>query len=62
MLVPADKGNMTVIMNATDHKRKIEDHLDDPDTYTALDYDPSNEIRKEVKLLKNIIRHEIISE
>ena len=48
MLVPADKGNMTVIMNTTDYKRKIEDHLDDPDTYTALDYDPSNEIRKEV--------------
>ena len=34
--------------NTTDYKRKIEDHLDDPDTYTALDYDPSNEIRKEV--------------
>ena len=39
MLVPADKGNMTVIMNTTDYKRKIEDHLEDPDTYTALDYD-----------------------
>ena len=48
MLVPADKGNMTVIMNTTDYKRKIEHHLDDPDTYTALDYDPSNEIRKKV--------------
>ena len=48
MLVPADKGNMTVIMNTADYKRKIEDHLNDPDTYTALDYDPSNEIRKEV--------------
>ena len=48
MLVPADKGNITVIMNTTDYKRKIEDHLDDPDTYTALDYEPSNEIRKEV--------------
>ena len=35
-------------LTTTDYKRKIEDHLDDPDTYTALDYDPSNEIRKKV--------------
>ena len=32
-IVPADKGNTTVVMNKADYEAKIQDHLSNANTY-----------------------------
>ena len=51
-ILPADKGNATVILNSTDYKLKIASLLGDS-AYKKLDKDPTDSIeRKTIKLLK----------
>ena len=53
-ILPADKGNATVILNTTDYKLKIASLLGDC-AYKKLDKDPTDSIeRKTIKLLKNL--------
>ena len=35
-IVPADKGNVTVIMNTNDYNDKINEHLSDTSTYDLI--------------------------
>jgi hypothetical protein len=46
MIVPADKGCATVVINRNDYMEKVRTHLDDRTTYTELDEDKSNDLRK----------------
>ena len=51
-ILPADKGNATVILNTTDYKQKITSLLEDS-AYKKLNKDPTDSIeRKTTKLLK----------
>ena len=43
MILPADKGNATVLLNATDYTNKVELILDDG-TYRQLKKDPTRKI------------------
>ena len=53
MILGADKGRATVIMNTKDYKNKIEDLLKDENTYEALKKDPTNIYKSK---LINILR------
>jgi len=51
-ILPADKGNATVILNTTDYKQKINTLLEDS-SYSRLTKDPTESTeRKATKLLK----------
>ena len=51
-ILPADKGNATVILNATDYKQKISTMIREP-AYKKLKKDPTAAIeRKTTRLLK----------
>jgi hypothetical protein len=53
-ILPADKGNATVILNTTDYKQKIVSLLEDS-AYKKLKKDPTETIeRKTSQLLKNL--------
>lgn len=54
MIVPADKGNATVIMDTNDYNRKMEALLD-PDTYQIKTRDPTSGVeRKTIQLIKQM--------
>jgi predicted GIY-YIG superfamily endonuclease len=42
MILGADKGRATVVMNTVDYKRKVQSLLEDKDTYEKLKKDPTN--------------------
>jgi hypothetical protein len=46
VIVPADKGCATVILNREDYHQKIESHLNDAETYVAQENDCSVDQRK----------------
>ena len=46
-ILPADKGNATVVMDAALYKKKIQDLLDDP-IYKTVKKDPTPAIEKRV--------------
>ncbi|XP_071442881.1 uncharacterized protein [Hetaerina americana] len=51
-VLPADKGNATVLLNAEDYHRKIQELLHDP-TYRTIPRDPTDSIvRKTIALIK----------
>ena len=55
MIVPADKGCATVIINTNDYKEKVKNHLADSNTYITMDKDPSDEIRTNInRILKTM--------
>ncbi|XP_021964121.1 uncharacterized protein LOC110859472 [Folsomia candida] len=55
-IVPADKGNMTVIMNTTEYENKIQDLLS-AQNYSILPNDPTILIEKEIHTLaKNLLK------
>jgi len=55
-ILPADKGNATVVLNTSDYKQKISSLLDDP-AYRKLAKDPTDAIeRKTTLLLKKNLR------
>lgn len=49
-IVPADKGNMTVVINTEDYMHKIEEVLEDP-SYTIIQNDPTLNNEREIKKL-----------
>ena len=52
VILPADKGNSTVVMDRTEYDRKLEEMLSD-NTYKKLDKDPTAKIKRKVaKTLK----------
>ena len=57
IILPADKGRMTVIMNKSDYIDKANTLLKDTETYQPLDIDPSkttvNRINMKLKQLKD---------
>ncbi|XP_021959716.1 uncharacterized protein LOC110855615 [Folsomia candida] len=55
-IVPADKGNMTVIMSTTKYEEKIEELLTDPN-YTIIPNDPTKSVEHEIHTLaKNLFK------
>lgn len=56
-ILPADKGNATVVLNCTDYILKMEDLLQDYETYTLIKCDPTQKIEGELqKLLFNVFQ------
>ena len=53
LILPADKGNATVVMK-TDDSRSLVTNLLDPDTYKKLKHDPTNAILRKTNRLVNI--------
>ena len=57
IILPADKGRMTVIMNKSDYIDKANTLLNDTETYQPLDTDPNkttvNRINQKLKQLKD---------
>ena len=55
MILPADKGRATVILNTADYKTKCQDLLNDKRTYKQLKKDTTNSYRtKLINLLKEL--------
>ncbi|OXA46730.1 putative nicotine oxidoreductase [Folsomia candida] len=62
IIVPADKGNATVIMDKDDYNSKVIELLSDP-TYQVLNYDPTHRLEQKIKTLcKNLQKLKHISE
>ena len=65
LVLPADKGRVTVLMDASDYDTKMRDLLSDGNTYKKLNSDPTNKFKASLsKLLKkwkdnNIITHSV---
>lgn len=45
VILPADKGNITVIMNTTDHISKTSDIVWDSSTYAVFERDPTLKVK-----------------
>ena len=61
IILPADKGRATVIMDTEDYNKKIEEQLGDTNTYTPLAKDPSNKYKnKLINILRDWKRNEAI--
>ena len=48
MVLPADKGKATVVMDKEDYEKKVKDMLSDERTYLKLDNDPTLKYRKKL--------------
>lgn len=49
IIKPADKGGALVILNTNDYIDKCMAHLNDPNVYQVLTYDPTQEVNNEIK-------------
>ena len=49
VVLPADKGNVTVVMDKQEYQEKVDQLLQDQDTYKHITRDPSNKAEKEVR-------------
>jgi len=55
MVLPADKGRVTVILDKTDYEQKVQSMLDDDRTYEKMKKDPTaNYNRKLVSILTRL--------
>jgi len=55
VIVPADKGKCLVVMDKGEYIEKMEERLNDANTYKRIDNDPTKEIKEEVStVLKEI--------
>ena len=48
LILPADKGRCTVVLNKTDYQQKVNTLLSDTNTYEPLKRDPSNNYKQKV--------------
>ena len=48
IIAPADKGRSTVIINRRDYDEKVNSHLQDQETYSEIDDDPTPKLRKSI--------------
>ena len=63
MILPADKGRATVIMDTTDYKDKVQTLLADTNTYTKLQRNPTQKFKnKLINILREWKRQNTISE
>ncbi|KAJ4437230.1 hypothetical protein ANN_17365 [Periplaneta americana] len=51
-ILPADKGNCTIVLNTTDYQEKISDFLQN-ETYTEIHKDPTTKVENKIKKLLN---------
>ncbi|XP_077522970.1 uncharacterized protein LOC144133699 [Amblyomma americanum] len=51
VVLPADKGSATVMINRTDYDKKMLDPLQDRSTYVALKKDPTSKLERELQKL-----------
>ncbi|XP_077516597.1 uncharacterized protein LOC144127356 [Amblyomma americanum] len=51
VILPADKGNATVMLNRPDYEKKMRDLLQDRSTYVALKKDPTSKLERELQKL-----------
>lgn len=57
VILPADKGNATVVMNRNDYVSKMTEHLEDETTYSKIDRDPTRKTESELqKLLTDVFK------
>ncbi|XP_046407443.1 uncharacterized protein LOC124172079 [Ischnura elegans] len=56
LILPADKGNATVIISEEDYRKKVCGLLDDP-TYKELNSDPTAKIQRNIK---DLMKHSSI--
>ncbi|XP_033114265.1 uncharacterized protein LOC117114686 [Anneissia japonica] len=52
-ILPADKGNTTVILNSTDYERKMIDMLSDESTYKKIKKDPTAGYKRKLTVILN---------
>ncbi|KAI8495111.1 hypothetical protein Bbelb_270970 [Branchiostoma belcheri] len=48
LILPADKGRCTVVLDREQYDRKVQDLLGDKDTYTSLKKDPTNKFKGKI--------------
>ena len=58
MILPADKGKATVVMDKEDYEKKVKDMLSDKQTYLKLDNDPTLKYRKKLVSILDKMRSE----
>lgn len=62
MILPADKGSTTVVMDKVDYMNEVERQLSDSTTYKKLDHDPTTEFNEELKsILLHHAKHQDLS-
>ncbi|KAI8483456.1 hypothetical protein Bbelb_387880 [Branchiostoma belcheri] len=62
IILPADKGRATVVMNRRDYEQKASQLLSDTNTYTELQKDPTPQYkRKLITILQNLEKEGVIS-
>ena len=62
MVLPADKGRTTVVMNRKDYDRKCQDLIADNKTYVKLKTDPTRKFKAElVAVLKDLKDRKVIT-
>ena len=62
MILPADKGRVTVVINTKDYDDKMQKMLTDSNTYVKLNSDPTNKFKNKLSgLLKNLKDNDKIS-
>ena len=49
VILPADKGNVTVVLDRQEYQEKVDQMLKDPETYKPITRDPSNKTEKVVR-------------
>ena len=62
MILPADKGRSTVVMNKLDYIKKSNDLLDDTSTYKKLKSDPTNKHKKQLVSILTRLKDHVVSE
>ena len=62
IIAPADKGCAVVVLNKSDYHTKIQDHLEDTNTYSEKDEDSTPSLRKKINsYLKSLFDKQILS-
>ena len=56
VIVPADKGNATVVMNTDEYKEKISTHLGDSNTYQELQNNPLKKVQSKLNSLLTTLK------
>ncbi|XP_077511008.1 uncharacterized protein LOC144121592 [Amblyomma americanum] len=58
VILPADKGNATVVLDRTEYIKKMSALLEDKNTYTKINRDPTRKIEAELqKLLADVFKY-----
>ena len=58
MVLPADKGKATVIMDTEEYEKKVREMLSDEKTYSKLNSDPTPKYRKKLVAILDRLKSE----